>query len=316
MISLGLIGVGSWGRNYLATISKMRNCRISHICAQSSQTLDQFPNSYKKTTQYQDLLSEKKLDGIIIATPAASHFAIASDFIRKNINVLIEKPVVISVGEALKLKRIAEKSSTVLMAGHIFTYNPAFQKLLKLRHSIGSIVYVESEGCDCGPMRSDVSALWDWLPHDISMCLKLFTGEPNGISAWSVKNSMIYIRLIYGNQIPVFIKIGSLSPVKKRNFMVVGTKGSLVFDDLALKKIHYYKYQELSKGQTINQQKCRIKVRYPRYTQIMPLTNELLEFSHRIKSKKKHTDIEEILGIAKVSHAVAMLLKDYEQRAD
>ena len=302
MIKLALIGPGIWGKNYLSTVSKMHECQITHIVARTEKSLSQFPDFYKKTIRYQELLDEKDIDGVIIATPAVSHFQITSAFVKQNIPVLIEKPVLISATEASRLNQIISRGRSVVMAGHIFTYHPAFQKLLDLYKDIGTLQYVESIGCDWGPLRTDISALWDWLPHDASMCLKLFHREPDEVTAWAlgtgkkvkIRNfDMVWIRLRFQKKIPVFIKIGSLSPVKTRSFKVVGTKGSIVFDDTKSEKLQIFQPP---------------KMKSVPFSQTTPLENELSEFVRRINNKRGDTDIPDIIKVTNIIEAVQSAL--------
>jgi predicted dehydrogenase len=295
----------------------MQKCQITHICAKTDTTLSAFPNKYKKTTRYQDLIKENNLDGIIIATPAHTHLPIARDFIREGINVLIEKPVIVSLSQIEELKRITAKSSSVVMAGHIFTYNPAFQKLVQLRQKIGKVLYIESEGCDFGPVRSDVSMLWDWLPHDLSMCMKIFSEAAAKISAWAVNTNigkktkqpdMVHVRIEFSNHVPVFIKIGWLSPVKKRSFMLTGTKGMLRFDDTQEHKLQLMTYPELKTGEKIVPSAEDILIRFPAYSTHQPLQCQVAEFTRRIKEKHSINDVSEIIAVARVTRVIEAAL--------
>src|SRR3989344_6498148 len=123
MITLSLIGAGKWGKNYINTIHSLSFCEL--------------PDSYIKTKNYKELLNFNNIDGVIIATPASTHFQIAKAFLEKGFNVLIEKPLTTSYKAALKLYRIAEKTKSTVMVGHIFLYNPAFLKVKELIKSIG-----------------------------------------------------------------------------------------------------------------------------------------------------------------------------------
>jgi len=308
MMKLALIGLGAWGKNYLSTVSQMHTCQITHICARTKKTLSRFSDRYKKTSRYQDLFNEKNIDGVVIATPAITHFQIATDFIKKGIPVLIEKPVVVSYREAQKLGQISKITKSAIMAGYLYLYNSAFQTIVPFYTKIGRIRYVNSEGCDYGPFRSDVSVLWDWLSHDISMCLRFFMSEPEKVFAWGIpslninKNNhfdMIFIRFLFPGSIPVFIKIGSLSPIKKRTFMVIGTKASVVFDDTYKDKVQMIKHPKFHWGTSDDPNK-NIVISKLRTSQTTPLEYEVSEFIRRIKDKDNITDTADIVRITKI----------------
>lgn len=307
MIRLALIGLGAWGKNYLTTAKQISGMQITHLCAQTPMTLQAFPDTYRKTTRYQDFLKEEgTIDGVIIATPPATHFEIARDFIQRRIPVLIEKPVVVSCPQGRRLAELVRTSESIVMAGHIFTYHGAFQKLLELSKGIGRIKFVMTEGCDFGPFRRDISALWDWLPHDVSLCLKLFESEPLEVTAWGVEvlrclkpqSDMVFLRLVFASQTPAFIKIGRVSVQKKRNFQVIGTNGSLVFDDMQPQKLLYMKHPHLQ-GKDGEMKDC-LTAAYPKFSSAMPLLNQLQEFVRRIKNKNPVTDMVDISRTTKI----------------
>lgn len=275
MITLALIGAGKWGRNYIRTIPQIKNCRL--------------PDEYIRTRNYKDLFIKKDIDGVIIATPASSHFKIAKEFLDKGFNVLVEKPLATSLSEALDLKKIQEKAGLVAMVGHIYRYNPAFIDLAKRVKEIGDIKFIESQGMDFGPIRSDVSSLWDFAPHDISMITAIL-GNPVAVSAWGV-NSISFIRLRFDSNLFSFTTVGSMSPVKKRNLTVAGKKEILFFDDLADKKLSI---RSLEDNKTF----------YPQISNQPPLIIQILEFINSIKEKKDpKTNLDEGIMTVKVMEA-------------
>ena len=272
MITLALIGRGRWGKNYIKTIRALSSCKL--------------PNQFIKTTNYRDLLSEIGIDGVIIATPASTHFQIAKEFLEKGFNVLIEKPMTTSYNDALKLRRIAEKNKNVVMVGHIYLYNPAFMEVKNLIKSLGKIKYITSEGMNYGPIRSDVSALWDWAPHDISMSIELLRTLPDEVCGYGFSllrpntkfYDACYLKLNFPNNVFVFINVSWLSPVKKRNMVIVGRKGTLIFDDTSERKI------SLAKSFSTNK-----KIYYPSFpnSNKSPLSMEILSFVNLVKNKDK-----------------------------
>lgn len=269
MTTLALVGTGAWGNNYIRTISNLSSCQL--------------PTNYIKTRDYQKLLVNSDIDGVIIATPSSTHYKIAKDFLEKGFNVLIEKPVTTTYSDALKLNEIAVRNNCVAMIGHIYLYNPAFVEMKKLMQKLGKIYYISCEGMDFGPFRADVSPLWDWAPHDIAMALYLQEEKPIAVSAWGVgrflerkKNfDMCFLNLKFKNNIPVFIKVGSLAPYKKRNVTIMGEKHALVFDDTVEKKISLI--ENFGKNP---------QILYPSYSSDSPLVLEIDAFVESIRNKK------------------------------
>ena len=91
MVRIALVGAGYWGPNFLRIASQMEGAEISWCCDLDEARLKEIKALYpdiKITKDYRELLKDRELKGVIIATPAVTHYPIARDFIEKGINVL------------------------------------------------------------------------------------------------------------------------------------------------------------------------------------------------------------------------------------
>ncbi|GEM_PF-3204967 len=292
MINLALIGVGSWGRNYIKTIGKIKDLNLKYICASTSKSLEKFPDNYIKLTDYKKLVNCKDINGIIIATPATSHYEISRYFLSKGFNLLIEKPLATNYSQAEKLMKVCKGSKSIAMVGHIFLYNKAYLKFKDLASRIEGIKYLDFEGCDYGPFPKDSPVLWEWAPHDVSMCLDLLSEMPIGVSASSVANGMVFARLKFKN-VQAFMKFGWLSLEKKRKITVVGEKSSVIFDDTKEKKVIFYNNKKVDEPE------------YLTYSLEQPLMSEIKEFINCLRNKKNpKTNINNSASVIKVIEAM------------
>ncbi len=297
MITLALIGVGVWGKNYLATVKKIPGVRIIFIVALHREKLAQYTKEYQTMIHYQELLGRKELDGVIIATPPSTHYRIAKEFLQSGKHVLIEKPVSQKEGEIEILLRVAKKNKLVAMVGHEYVYNKAFLKVRELISRIGTLSYISAVDGKYGPFRDDISPLWDWSPHMISMLLSIFKKQPVSLSAYGQqdqKKSNYWIVsqcvFVFENNTPVFLRVGSLEIPKKRTMTIVGQKGVVVFDDLATEKAVLYLYQEQAVKEIVN-----------RYNNELPLVSQLKHFIDCIQEKKSPiTDMQHAKEITRI----------------
>lgn len=289
MTNLALIGAGKWGKNYLRAVKNLKNVKIKYVCS-GNKSLENISSDYVKTNDYRKLAEQKEIDGVIIAVPASKHLELTKFFLSDKKPVLLEKPMVVSLKEAKDLRNILKKTDGKIMIGHIFLYNQAFCKFKRLFTKMKNIQYIHFEGCDAGPVRDDISALWDWAPHDISMCLELLEKMPLFVSAWGVGTDMVYARLLFENNLPVFLKMGWLSPVKKREIIAVFKDESLLFDDVSDKKIVYF--DNLSK-------------KYIKHSRNEPLVREIEDFVGLIKDNKTPlSDFNKSFKVIKITDAI------------
>ncbi len=234
-MNLGLIGLGSMGKNYLKTVQDLKGISIKYICARGITPADNFPKKYVKVNDYKKL-ANFSLDGIIIATPPSTHFEIAAFFLKKGVPVLIEKPLTNNLKEAVKLLKL--QKDTPVLVGHTLLYHRRYQQIKKELNKIGQIRSLEFIGANNNP-RSDTSVLLDWGSHGIALFLDLLKKDPVGsmITRFSKNNGLaasVDATLNFPDNIKAYLKVSWQSKSKKRRLTVKGAKKTLVFDDIAV----------------------------------------------------------------------------------
>ena len=158
----------------------------------------------------EDLLnSEINIDAAIIATPTNTHYEITKKLLNNGIHVLVEKPLSTKADEASELINLADEKNLVLLVDHTFLYNEAINFAIKSIQDgeIGSLLHINFERTNLGPIRSDVSCLWDLTTHDVSILNAITPSEPRQIRASSFNTSqteafdMVNVSLNYENNL-------------------------------------------------------------------------------------------------------------------
>ena len=110
-----------------------------------------------------------EIDGVVIATPAETHFDIARQALEAGKHVFVEKPLALSVKEGEDLCRLARGKNIRLMVGHVLLYHPAIIELKKIIDSgeLGKIQYVYSN-------RLNLEKLWLKRALALGLTLRLF----------------------------------------------------------------------------------------------------------------------------------------------
>jgi len=237
-ISLALIGCGKWGKNYVNTISNIPDVNLSYIIDKEELTI-LLPHMTSFTKDLNDILNNDSINGVIISTPPETHYNIASKIIEHKKHVLVEKPLTTNSKDAEKLCRRAEELGVILMVGHIFKYNNAIKELNARieRGDIGELRYIESRRVGLGPIRQDVSALWDLATHDIYISNYLIGEMPfsvncSGISHNGKVDDIVSLNMKFPNDIFASIYVNWEHPIKERELVVGGSKGAILFNDI------------------------------------------------------------------------------------
>ena len=124
--NIAIIGCGYWGKNLVRNFAELG---VLHtICDLSEDSLSNLLNQYPKaktSNDYQSLLSNPEIKGVVIATDAKSHFPVAKDALLAGKDVFVEKPLSLTSTDGETLIQIAEEQKKILMVGHLLEYHPA-----------------------------------------------------------------------------------------------------------------------------------------------------------------------------------------------
>ena len=236
---LGLVGAGRWGRNFISTLREIPGITLSRIASSNPATAALVDAGCTIHGDWQDLVSSNDIEGVIIATPPATHAVIASQAIMSGKAVLIEKPLTTDLQSALSLKATAEAHRAIVLVDHIQLYNPAWAAFKNATEQMGRLINIRSEAGAPSPVRTDVTVLWDWAPHDVALglhltgamptsavCRKLISLEvPQGIA------EQLELKMEFSNQVQMRTEIGTLFKEKRRWLRADFRQGTLVFDD-------------------------------------------------------------------------------------
>lgn len=307
MITIGLVGCGAWGLNYINTLISMPEVKIHYICDIEEESLKRVRSkcpSVRTTGDYRELLKDDSLDGVIIATPPKSHYTIAADFLSQKKALLVEKPFTLSYLEADTLIKLAKRNNTILMAGHLMEYHPV---VVKMKDQVnqglpGKLRYIFLERTSHGKIRNDVSVHWDLSVHDLSIIRYLVNRNPLWISAQGKSYiqqdilDLITVTMEFPDNLFVQIHANWVCPIKKRQAVISGDKMTFVFDDV----LNDFKLQLISHDGDIT---------LPKFDSTLPLTNQCKHFVECIKTNSPPiTGSGDILWVIKAMELVEQSL--------
>jgi predicted dehydrogenase len=321
-MKIGIIGCGYWGSNYIRIFNELPDSNVVWVSDLKKENLikiKHYPNT-KKTTDYKDMLREKGVDAVVVSTPASTHFEICKESLLSGKHVLVEKPITTDSKDAEELIRISEMQKRKLMVCHTFEYNPgiiALKNYIKEK-ILGDIFYISAKRTGLGPIRSDVNALWDLAPHDISITNYLLGSIPETTICTGMSylqegvEDVVFLNLKYPKNILCSVEISWLNPRKIRETVVVGSKKMAVFDDVNKNET----LKIFDKGAVpfgtrdfsdYSEHQLLIRdgdVLIPKVEQSEPLKNQCKEFLDSIKNDRKpKTDGRSGLSIVRVLEA-------------
>lgn len=268
---IAVLGAGRWGVNLLRNFLAHPQARVVAVVDPNQQQLELCQERFELddrvvlTTDWQSVFHLPAVEAVAIATPASTHYTLIAAALRHRLHVLAEKPLALDPDEALELCQLAEQQHRQLFVDHTYLFHPAVSRGQEVLQSgsLGESRYGYATRTHLGPVRQDVDALWDLAIHDIAIFNIWLAKMPTQVQAtgtiWlqgageqkkpensSIQNpksssaiqncrglaDLVWVTLTYPDGFQCFIHLCWLNPDKQRRLAVVGSQGTLIFDEL------------------------------------------------------------------------------------
>ncbi len=328
MVKIGIIGCGYWGPNLIRDFSEIDNVEITSCADLVEERLAAIKkrlSNVATTKNAEDVIGDKSIDAVVIATPAETHYRIAKRSLLAGKHTFVEKPLTFIPEEAEELIELSRKMKKVLMVGHTFEFNPAVEKIKEhiRKKDIGDVYYVTSRRLNLGKIREDINAMWNLAPHDVSILIYILENSPIEVKAWggsflqSGIEDVVMMTLTFPHNIIANIHVSWLDPLKVREMVVVGSKKMIVYDDVNNEgkiKIYDRGADRLTQSQAFGEFQIKLRagdVLIPKLPMYEPLKKECEHFIDCVVNNKVPlTDGQNGLRVVKVLASAQRSLKD------
>ena len=183
-INVGVIGTGYLGKFHVEKYARMPHVNLVGVVDIDRNTAEAIAQKFETQafTQYQDLLG--KIDAVSIVVPTQMHYAVAKDFLKSKVDVLIEKPITETIEQADELIQLAADNNCLIQVGHLERFNPVVEAIRDLIHRP---LFIESHRISIYKGRGiDVSVVLDLMIHDIDIIKNFAKSEVKSIHAAGV----------------------------------------------------------------------------------------------------------------------------------
>ena len=169
-MDVGVIGVGSMGKNHARVYSELKNVDNVYVTDLNQEMARKVAeaNGTKLSTKAELLLSN--VDAISICVPTEYHHDIALKAFEAGVHVLIEKPVCSTVASANFLLREAPKD-LIVGVGHIERFNPIVNEIHNMINYRPA--YIETKRHNPSSARGNHSIVKDLMIHDIDVVFNI-----------------------------------------------------------------------------------------------------------------------------------------------
>jgi predicted dehydrogenase len=183
-LRVAVIGIGHVGRHHVRLLSDVPDVTL----VAAVDVLRDRAEAAVAGTSAEALADHRvlvdRVDAVIVAVPTAAHLAIAGDFLRRGVHVLVEKPMSASMEDADAMLALAESSGAVLAVGHVERFNPAVEAAMPV---LQAPRFIEVHRLSGFPERSlDVDVIFDVMIHDLDIILAMDRSDVLAVEAVGV----------------------------------------------------------------------------------------------------------------------------------
>ena len=154
MIRAAIVGIGGWGRNLVAAVQgKSELMRFVAGATRTPARAADFCRQHglRLMDTYEQLLAERDLDAVVLATPHSQHCAQIVAAARAGKHVFVEKPLGLDAPEAERAVRECAEHRVTLAVGYNWRFQPALNEAQRMLQDgrLGKLLHIE--GNFCGP---------------------------------------------------------------------------------------------------------------------------------------------------------------------
>ena len=242
-LRLGLVGLGSMGRNHLRVIAGHSETTLAAVADPDAAALEA-ATAQTGAAGWADpraMIAEAELDGVVIAAPTTFHEPLALAAIERGLPVLVEKPLAATNADAQRIVDAARAAGVPVQVGHVERYNPAVLRLGELLRAgwLTTIYAIQSRRAGPFPARiRDVGVTVDLATHDGDMLSWIAGERPVRLYAELAQRKhashedLLFGLLHFPSGASGMLDVNWLTPAKRRQLVVIGEEGMFELDYL------------------------------------------------------------------------------------
>lgn len=180
-IRVAVVGVGDFGRNHARVYRAMEDCELVAVVDANGERAGKVAAEFGAEALGDFRALFGRVDAVSVAAPTVEHARIGCALMEQGIDVLVEKPMAVSLAEADQLTATAQKHGCILQVGHLERFNPAVTAVLP---AVSKPLFFEVHRLGIFTPRSlDIDVIFDVMIHDLDILLSLVNAPVTDLKA-------------------------------------------------------------------------------------------------------------------------------------
>lgn len=235
-VAVAVVGTGNMGRHHVRNYAELAGARLEAVVDADHQRATELaaPHGAAAYASVEELLAAApEVEAVSVATPTATHRALAGQLLEAGKHVLVEKPIAPTVAEAEELTELAAQRGLVLAVGHVERFNPAVRELKRRIDAgqMGTLLSLVARRVGVMPPQvKDADVIVDLAVHDIDIFryllgadlpAEMYANAGSAIAQDRFDFADIFLR--FGG-VACLLQVNWVTPVKIRSLAVTGTE--------------------------------------------------------------------------------------------
>jgi predicted dehydrogenase len=241
---VGLIGLGTMGRNHLRLLTEMADVELAAVCDRDEHSVSTVSREHSIAgyRTWDEMLDRERLDAAIVAVPTRFHCDAAVAALEHGLHVFVEKPIASDLGEGRQIVAAARHAKRLLAVGHVERFNPAVRELQRrvAAGDAGRLYQFHARRQGPFPARiRDVGVVIDLATHDLDVMDHIAASNVVRVYAETEQRihteheDLLNAMLKFETGVLGVLQVNWLTPVKIRELSVLGERGMFICNYLS-----------------------------------------------------------------------------------
>ena len=240
---IGIVGLDRWGRSIMRRFQEQAGTQVLQVADEDPNLLEHTQKRHPElsiTAKYRELVENKDLDAVIVATPIRSHASLIGYALEAKKHVLVRRMIAPTTQESLDLIQLARQNNRILSVANEFIFTNTIQKAKQQMTSegLGKVLCVNASISHPEFLGDKNQILQELVSSEVAILNYLFDSPPDQVSLTSryppsptAFQDTIFSFFQYQDTIPVNL-ILARSTTHARQITIIGENKTIFLDSL------------------------------------------------------------------------------------